>query len=692
MSPHSSVGHQLPDALWNNDQKPKLHSNHNFGQSCFVTIPIATRSSKLDPRGKKGRCLFYDPMRFGYHVMLEDSKIIVSRDVRLIHSQPEPHNHQPPDLTPQDIKIIPQPLLPLPDLYTPSSSSDESSQCESEETPDELINDSDQDQHCGLTRSNIINHKRISKKIFTATTSTIIPLTSPKTIHEIEQRPDSQSWHEAMAYEEESMLKNEVFTHDFDRSAIKHPISSRWVFKLKLLPDGTIARYRARLVARGYSQIPEQDFFETYSPVIRHETVRILFHVAGHKKLKTKHVDIETAFLIPKLNETLHLRFPNGRIVLLNKPIYGLKQGSIYWNQDVDNTMKEFNLTPSIADPCVYHLLDGKEELYVGVFVDDFLCFGTENLLHKFYAFIASKYPAKDLGEISFGLGMEIRSDPLAQTFSLTQGKYIREILEKFPPEKSLNTMTPYQYSLDLTTEDSPLLPDISIYRSMLGSLHHLCSLTRPDLIHITNQLSRYQCAPREVHMRAIKHVYQYLQSTKNYGIVLGGDSLLPSSYCDADFAGGGNLNTKSTSGYLFRLGLSPIHWLSRTQDFTAISTPEAELDAMTTAVKENLWFKQLLEDLKIIKPNSSITTYEDNLPCIDMITNRKASSRTKYLIVKQAFVKERIASKEVTVKFIPTTEQLADLFTKVQKGPHYRKLINNIQVMECGGVSESTL
>jgi len=182
----------------------------------------------------------------------------------------------------------------------------------------------------------------------------------------------------AMKEEFDSLIKNGTWVLTNlppERSVIK----SRWVYKLKRGSENEIQRFKARFVAKGFSQKPGIDFDETYAPVVKYDSLRTILAIAAAEDLEISQLDVKTAFLYGKLEEEIYLQQPQGfsadgkekQVCRWLKSLYGLKQASRSWNQKFDSFLTEYGLTPSTADQCVYFNHDGKGLTIVAIWVDD---------------------------------------------------------------------------------------------------------------------------------------------------------------------------------------------------------------------------------------------------------------------------------------------------------------------------------
>jgi hypothetical protein len=489
------------------------------------------------------------------------------------------------------------------------------------------------------------------------------------TIEDLNGRVDEMEWREAVELELKSMAKHNVWT-EVTGKLPKAPISSKWVFKVKYKADGSIAKYKARLVVRGFTQQADIDYFETFSPVLKHTSLRILLSIAATDDLELEQADVETAFLLPDLEEEIYMTLPNGIIVKLNKSIYGLKQAPRVWNKKIDQILESFGLNKTIQDPCVYSGTVEDQKFYLGLYVDDLILACKDiKVIGKIKSKLANLFKITDIGRLKYCLGFEIDRDRETKTLKMHQSAYISDIIKRANMESCKIATTPANPSLKLSKSMCPTsIDDIEYmkkvpYRQLVGALLYLVSGTRPDLAFSVSQVCRYMQNPGNLHWVAVKQIIRYLQGTKTSGIILGGEWKDPHGYVDSDWAGEVD-NRRSTTGYVFYLNRGPVSWNCRMQPTVALSSTEAEYMALSTAAQEAIWLKGILKSLSV-GINKSIKLYGDNQGSLKLAKNPQNHSRTKHIDVRHHFIRDAVAQLQVNLEYIPTENNLADRFTK---------------------------
>jgi hypothetical protein len=313
-------------------------------------------------------------------------------------------------------------------------------------------------------------------------------------------------------------------------------------------------------------------------------------------------------------------------------------------------------------DNNLYIKTKGNDLLIVLVYVDDII-FGSNNasLVKWFASAMQSKFEMSMIGELPFFLGLQITQR--SEGIFISQEKYLRAMLKRFQMEDSKSMSTPMVIGCKLSKDDDS--PDVyqSSYRSMIGSLLYITT-SHLDIMHAVGMVGRYQSAPKQSHLLAFKIIFRYLQGTMNYGLWYPRNhNFQLSVYSDADWANCVD-ERKSTSGGTFFLGDSLVSWLSKKQGSISLSTTEAEYIAAATCCNQVLWMIQTLADLEVnyIAP---IPIHCDNTNAISVSKNPVFHSKTKHIPIKYHFLREQVTNSVVSLHFIPSKDQIADIFTK---------------------------
>jgi hypothetical protein len=462
-------------------------------------------------------------------------------------------------------------------------------------------------------------------------------------------------------------------------------IGGKWVYKTKLDANGRPLRYKARYVAKGFKQVHGVDYFDTYSPVTRMTSIRTFLAIACLENWDLESMDVDTAFLNADVDEEVYVTQPEGFQVLdkqkkplvcrLRKSIYGLRQASHNWNRTIDTWFKDYGLLPTPSDPCAYLMHSGhqKHTLMVLLWVDDLIIGGNnKKTIKKFKSDISTKFKMKELGELTWILGMEILRDRSAHTLEIKQSTYIKQMLTKYGLDQAKPIATPAEGTLRRLKNGEPN----SEYMSMVGSLLYAAMVSRPDITFAVQSLGRHLQSSGPEHLAAAKRVLRYLQGTKDIGIKFSGGNKILTGYSDSDW-GGDPDTSRSTTAYLFHFAGGPISWSSRLQPTVALSSSEAEYMALCSATQEAIYLRQLTEDFGY-RQTRPTRIYEDNQGCIALTKNPVLHKRTKHISIRYHFIRERIDT-EIEPHYIPTQHQLADIFTKALLKQQFEFLRNKV-------------
>ena len=464
--------------------------------------------------------------------------------------------------------------------------------------------------------------------------------------------------------------------------AQKKAIGCKWVYKVKLKSDGSIERLKARLVAQGFTQKYGIDYLETFSPVVKMTTVRCVLALAASHSWSLFQLDINNAFLHGDLHEEVYMKMPQGipnpknLVCKLVKSLYGLKQVSRQWFHKLNTDLQSQGFIQSKNDYSLF--LKGSEHtlVIVIVYVDDIIITGEDvPSILQLKQHLHDTFSIKDLGQLHFFLGIEVSH--LKNGIVLTQRKFTREMLTESGLDVSKQAKTPFPLHLKLHSDEGDFYSDPAQYRSLVGKLNFLTH-TRPDLSFAVQALSQFMHAPRQSHFLALHHVLRYLASTIGQGIPLHAtEQLTLQGYSDSDWASCPNTR-RSITGYVILLGTSPISWKSKKQCTISRSSSEAEYRAMAVASSEITWLVRLLEELGVkgLKP---VKLNCDNQSAIHIGKNPVFRERTKHIELDCHFTRDKVLEGFLELHYVPTAEQLADVFTKSLSSPQHNHLLSKL-------------
>lgn len=518
----------------------------------------------------------------------------------------------------------------------------------------------------------------IEEEFYAAETLTA-DINEPSDIFEAWRGDYSTNWKDATNSEYDSLLSN----HTWDLVPLpegKNVVGSRWVFKVKRNADGLIEKFKARLVAQGYSQSHGLDYQEVFSPVVRYSSIRSLLVMANIYDWECHQMDVKTAFLQGDLDEEIYMKQPDGyinkkkpnHVCKLNKSIYGLKQAARCWNHAIDSFLKSEGYKNSSADSCLYiksvKQRNGKVDFIIlALYVDDILLFSNNiDLLMEEKISLGKRFKVEDLGEVHYVLGMSVKRDRKSRTLSISQPKYLEGILKRSNMDKCKPVSTPLEQGRkfqQLSEDEKPV--NVQGYQMIIGCLTYATTATRPDLAAAVGILSKFMAKPGKDHWTGIKRILRYVQGTLNYGLVYSATdkSHVLVGYSDADWAG--DLDTRrSTSGYVFQIQGNTVSWCSKRQASVSKSSTEAEYIALSGASQEGIWIRRLLADINLEQKGPTIIL-EDNQGAIELAKNPKFHNRTKHIDVAYHFIREQVHLKAISVEYCPTKHMLADIMTK---------------------------
>uniref|UniRef100_A0A803PSJ3 Reverse transcriptase Ty1/copia-type domain-containing protein n=1 Tax=Cannabis sativa TaxID=3483 RepID=A0A803PSJ3_CANSA len=386
-------------------------------------------------------------------------------------------------------------------------------------------------------------------------------------------------------------------------------IGCKWLHKIKYKPNGSIDKHKSRLVAKGYLQQYGFDFTETFGPVVKPTTIKVVLTIALSKSWSIRQLDVNNVFLNGELSE------------------------EVYMVQPPDFVHSNY---PKHADQSLFIHKTSSHTLFLLVYVDDILVTGScpsviSDLVHKLH----NSFSLKDLGQIDYFLGIEVHHTNSG--LHLSQKKYIIDLLCKTKMDCSNSMPTPMVSSEKLSAYTGDPFSDPHQHRSIVGALQYAV-VTRPEIAYAVNKVSQFMQSPLDTHWKVFKKILRHLKGTLDHGLLLQASPTLPlTGFCDAD-------------------------WASDPDDRR--STTEAEYRSLANATAKIVWIQSLLSELH--QPQlSPHTIWCDNQSTVLMSANSVLHSRTKHIELDLYFVRERILNKQLQVKHVPVQDQIADVLTK---------------------------
>ena len=499
----------------------------------------------------------------------------------------------------------------------------------------------------------------------------------PNTYKQAMKSPDAALWQEAAEEEINSLNANgtwDIVPLPEDRKAI----GSRWVFKVKRNADGSVERYKARVVAKGCSQRPGLDYIEVFAPTFRMASIRTIIALAAKHDYHLHSIDISSAFLNGDLEEEIYMEHPPGFVQFgphyvckLKKSLYGLKQSARQWNKKLHSTLLTLGFKRLESDRSIYVYVKDGVLLIIPVFIDDItLASNSQKKIDSTIKELESHFKLRNLGPTSWLLGIKVTRDLSQHSISLSQHQYITDMLKQYgfadcsPISTPMDPGLVLQKTQILSNEDKEFMSKVP-YLSAVGSLTYLAQCTRPDIAYTIGTLAKYNSNPAPIHWKAVKHVFRYLQGTKDYELVYkpSEEKELFITYSDSDH-GACKDTGRSTGGYVVKIGTGAVSWSSKLQPVVALSTTEAEYIAAVEAGKELKWMRTLLGEFGYQFDNPS-TLCIDNMSSIFVSKNPEHHGRMKHLDIKFHWLRENVERKIINPKHVGTNDQIADILTK---------------------------
>lgn len=462
-------------------------------------------------------------------------------------------------------------------------------------------------------------------------------------------------------------------------------VSSKWVYRKKLNADGTI-RYKARLVARGFTQEHGINYFESYAPTMSLNSLRILIALSAAYGFGLHNVDIDNAYLngqidceilmeIPEgLSECIHLftsedqqlfRSETPICCKLNKGLYGLKQAGHIWGKTLSEYLIKIGFDRLQTDTCIYTRRVQGRHIILGVYVDDIIiAYKTPQDIQWFLKALGKRFKFKNLGNLRYCLGIEVARTPGGAYF-ISQQKYIMRISEKYNIIPSKRARTTLSNLLKLYDYEDSHTVDPTAYRSILGAIIYVAVATRPDLSFAVSTLARFSQDPRAIHQQAAERLLQYMVNTCEYSIRYERkqNNNLTSIYVDASFNSDPK-DSKSHCGYISMVNDTAVTWKAWKQTIVATSTGEAEYIAASDACREAVYLRQLIGELafQLAQPT---TMYSDSTSAITIATKPGFTQKSKSIRLKYHNTRQCIKDGIIDVKKIPGVKNPADIMTK---------------------------
>ena len=533
---------------------------------------------------------------------------------------------------------------------------------------------------------------------------------TPKKVSEATHGEFSQEWIKSIETEWNQLIDKETW-HYIDYKDIPNGsniMTSGFVFRVKLTKDNLVDKFKTRLIAKGFTQIEGVDFFDTYAPVARPETIRSVVAFYNRMGWEPEHWDFDGAYVQGPMDCDCYMQIPAGimgsgfnltggdppsEYVKLERGLYGTRQGGRIWHDLSTDKIEKVGYKRSTADPCLWVYHNGSDWSIIVIYVDDLLIGSSSQAINDW----VYKELSKDLTigareKLTWHLGVSYEWDKENGTVTLSQKGHIKKLLEAHNMSDCYPVSTPCS-DYKLGTADCPtpeqITPEIlkmqAEYRSGVASSLWIARNTRPDIAYATSRLGRYSNNPGVKMFEELKRLLRYLQGTMELGIRFTSDKndIVPIVHADADY--NNDVDTRrSHTGYVALFQGGPVSWTSNLQQSVTLSTTEAELVALSKATQEAIYLRHIFCDIYGVQydamtdaapiyyrnkrewdPTKPLQVYCDNLGTVHIVKNPAQTARLKHVATREFFARENIASGEIDVIKIGTKFNAADTMTK---------------------------
>jgi hypothetical protein len=472
------------------------------------------------------------------------------------------------------------------------------------------------------------------------------------------------------------------------------------VWTVKRNSDGSVDKFKCRIVADGRSQKFGVDFDRVFATVVKLPTLRCLLAIACAKDYNLTSVDVQQAYLLSHVDKDLYMRVPpgmprqddKGRPIVLKilRGLYGLRQGAKLFNDLLTSFLLKWGFKQSVIDVCLFVYTENEGTLYIVSWVDDLvIADNNSKLRNRFVDELNKRFPIDDKGALEWVLGVKVTRERRRHRLLLSQELYVRDTLARFLGDtvgQARKFDSPLDDRTPLTHEQCPAEGSLEAermsgkqdeYMSICGAILWLANVTRPELAFTASQLARFVSNPGEAHYAAAKRVLYYLHTTRDRMLVFQAptkeDGHGLKLYVDSDWSA-----TLSVSGaYIFFMGCL-VAWFSKVQKSISLSSAESEYFGATLAAKEGLWLRDLVSDFGFT-PAGPTLMYLDSKSAIDMSFDPIAFRKTKHILRAAHFFRDLVARRVFLPKHVAGTENVADLCTKALPRATFTYLVSRL-------------
>ena len=703
---------KTPYELWN-ERRPNISYFKVFGCKCYI-LNTKDKLGKFDAKSTEGIFLGYSEHSKAY-VIYNKKDQCIQESIHVSFNEADPFAKSP-KVVEEEVEIVDKaPVQPVEQVT--SEQAEQNQEVVEEQSHEDPLDEGEDTTSDHAEDLNDNNHGReyeelprvwkevkghppeqiIGDRARGVTTrssihntclhTAFVSLIVPKNIKEALADPE---WVLSMQKELEQFERNKVW-HLVEKPHDRSIIGTKWVFRNKLDESGNVLLNKSRLVVQGFSQIEGVDFEETFAPVARLESIRIILAFASHMDFKLHQMDVKSAFLNGFLEEEVYVAQPPGfedyknpdYVFKLDKALYGLKQAPRAWYERLSKHLIANGFIKGKIDHTLFLKTKGKHIIVVQIYVDDIIFGSTDDTLcDEFSAMMTNEFEMSMMGELNFFLGLQVKQ--LKEGIFINQSKFSKELLKKYNMTDAKEISTPMATSTKLDKDEAGVSVNETLYRGMIGSLLYLTA-SRPDIMFAVCLCARFQACPKESHLKAVKRILRYVKGTIDFGLWYPkSDYFALRGYSDADFAGC-TLDRKSTSGTCHFLGNSLTSWSSKKQNSVALSTAEAEYVAAGNCVAQILWMKQTLEDFGLKYDHVPVLC--DNTSAINIAKNPIQHSRTKHIEIRHHFIRDHVQKGSIDLSFVGTDDQLADIFTKPLADGPFSKIRRELGMLDFSSI-----
>ena len=450
------------------------------------------------------------------------------------------------------------------------------------------------------------------------------------------------------------------------------------MFKYKTDKHNRLQKCKSRLVVCGNQQ--RQHDLPIRATTLAATSLQVLLALTAKFDLETLQLDAVNAFVHAELlDETVFMRMPpgyaeQGKVLKLNKALYGLRRSPLLWEQKLTNEMTKLGYTGIPQEPCIVQ----KDGIICFFYVDDIVfAYRKEQNeeVKRTIAQLSETLTLEDKGELKWFLRLNVIWNQATRTMWLSQKAYISKICAELAPTPEGRLLATPMEPIELlplsTDEEQPTEASRTLYQQKIGSLLYAGIATRPDIAFAVSRLSRFNQQPGKRHHEAADRVFHYLARTQDHCIRYGGsrdDSQDISLFlCASDASFGDNtIDQKSSQGYIMKLFGGPVAWQANKQDTVTTSSTEAELLAISQTAKESIYLSRLMKALNLTVPQP-LTIECDNAQTIRLLVDKltKLQTKLRHIDIHSHWLRQEVQRGSIAVRWVSTKQMMADRLTK---------------------------